>query len=145
MKGVVLDFSIQQNQGVISGDDGKRYPFFGSNWKLDRSPSQGTRVDFEVNSDGQAIDIYQDIDSRSPISSLTSNSKVDAGEAVLWFVCCMPIGFMRYGQTGKGWVWVLIAIASGGLGAIPAWIDYWMCFSAQQNRSINEWEFFPGK
>ncbi len=124
MKGTVLDFSIQENHGVISGDDGKRYSFSGSNWKLERSPSQGIRVDFEINEQNQAINIYQDLDSRSPISSLQTGSKVEVGEAILWFLCCIPIGFMRYGQTGKGWIWVLISIATGGIGAVPAWIDY---------------------
>ena len=50
---------------------------------------------------------------------------------------------MQWNQTIKGWAWVGICLITGGFGAIPAWIDYWMCFSAQQNRKLNEWEFFP--
>ena len=71
------------------------------------------------------------------------SDKVDVGEAILWFLCCTPIGFMRWGQTGKGWIWVLIAIASGGIGAVVALVDYWMSFAAQQNRALEPWEFFP--
>ncbi|WP_413350581.1 hypothetical protein [Acinetobacter zhairhuonensis] len=30
MKGTLADFNFQINEGVIQGDDGKRYSFFGS-------------------------------------------------------------------------------------------------------------------
>jgi hypothetical protein len=33
MKGQILDFSVQNNEGVISGADGARYTFTGSEWK----------------------------------------------------------------------------------------------------------------
>lgn len=76
----------------------------------------------------------------------SSNPKeVSLGYAVLWFLCCLPIGFMQWGQAAKGWVWVLIAIVTSGLGGIVAIVDYWMCFSAQQKRKLGEWEFFPRK
>jgi len=76
----------------------------------------------------------------------SSNPKeVSLGYAVLWFLCCVPIGFMQWGQAAKGWVWVLIAIVTGGIGGLVAIVDYWMCFSAQQKRKLGEWEFFPRK
>ena len=56
----------------------------------------------------------------------------------------MPIGFMQWGQTAKGWLWVFITICTCGYGGIVAIIDYWMCFIAQQNRPLKEWDFFPG-
>ena len=46
MRGTVLNFSIQTNQGFISGDDGKRYSFVGSDWNFSDAPIQGARVDF---------------------------------------------------------------------------------------------------
>ena len=76
----------------------------------------------------------------------SSNPKeVSLGYAILWFLCCVPIGFMQWGQAAKGWVWVLIAIVTSGVGGIVAIVDYWMCFSAQQKRRLGEWEFFPRK
>ena len=48
MKGQVLDVSIQSNSGVISGDDGKRYPFSGEDWRDAGMPTPGMRVDFDV-------------------------------------------------------------------------------------------------
>jgi len=57
MKGKVLDYSIQNSSGVISGDDGQRYNFSTSEWKSDKSPAVNQVVDFAI--DGQnATGIY---------------------------------------------------------------------------------------
>ena len=59
MKGTILHFSIQKNQGQISGNDGKRYQFSGSDWNLSDPPHQGTQVDFDVDGN-QAVSIFED-------------------------------------------------------------------------------------
>ena len=70
MKGTVLDFSIQSNEGIISGDDGTRYKFGGSQWKPSRMPSSNIRVDFEV-IQGKAEEVYLDVGSNSsPLSKI---------------------------------------------------------------------------
>lgn len=57
MKGKILDYSIQNSAGVISGDDGQRYNFSASEWKSDKSPMINQVVDFAA--DGQnATGIY---------------------------------------------------------------------------------------
>ena len=59
MKGKILHFSIPENQGVISGDDGNRYTFSGKEWKSEALPQPGRRVDFDTA--GQtATAIFQD-------------------------------------------------------------------------------------
>ena len=58
MKGQILDFSIQSNSGVISGDDQNRYHFTGASWRGQISPARGQKVDFTVDGTGQANDIY---------------------------------------------------------------------------------------
>lgn len=55
MQGKILDFSIQTNSGIISGDDQKRYPFAGSEWKEQQLPKRGMSVDFDVNEQEQAL------------------------------------------------------------------------------------------
>ena len=57
LQGRVLDFKVQSNSGIISGDDGRRYFFTGTEWQNASLPVQGTRVDFEVR-DGNAVSIY---------------------------------------------------------------------------------------
>ena len=57
VKGQILDFSVQENTGTISGEDGKRYHFAGAEWKGDRSPARGMTVDFDT--DGEhAKEVY---------------------------------------------------------------------------------------
>jgi hypothetical protein len=58
MKGTLLDFSIQTNEGIITGQDNNRYKFTGAEWKENVSPSRGQQVDFEVSESGQAVGIY---------------------------------------------------------------------------------------
>ncbi|MFW2125039.1 DUF805 domain-containing protein, partial [Acinetobacter ursingii] len=54
MKGIILDFSIQTNSGIISGEDQKRYSFIGSEWKESSPPQRGLKIDFDLDTTGQA-------------------------------------------------------------------------------------------
>ena len=58
MKGQILDFSIQAG-GLISSEDGKRYPFKNEEWKEQGIPTRGMKVDFYVDEDGQAVAVYK--------------------------------------------------------------------------------------
>jgi len=55
MKGYVLYFN--DTQGIISGENGKRYKFNISQWKEKINPKKGYQVDFEVKYD-EALEIY---------------------------------------------------------------------------------------
>lgn len=65
MKGTLLDYSAQQNSGLIAGDDGGRYTFIGAEWKGGQPPAIGQRVDFEV-SNGSASAVYPEIAATAP-------------------------------------------------------------------------------
>ncbi len=67
MKGTVLDFSIQTNSGLISGEDGQRYTFIGSEWKEQNAPLRGDKVDFATNEALEALAIYYDVYSAQTI------------------------------------------------------------------------------
>ena len=59
MKGRVLNYSVQENTGLISGDDGNRYTFEGGEWREQALPIQGSFVDFQVaQGTDHAISIY---------------------------------------------------------------------------------------
>lgn len=59
MKGRILDFSIQEARGVITGDDNKRYSFESHEWKEADFPVKGVEVDFDIDGDGCAIGVYR--------------------------------------------------------------------------------------
>ena len=58
MNGQVLDYSAQTNSGLITGDDGNRYNFVGTEWKDQAIPNRGMRVDFEAQG-SDAVAIYR--------------------------------------------------------------------------------------
>lgn len=49
MKGTILDYSVENDLGYISGDDGKGYTFSSNNWRDTKShPKKNLRVDFDI-------------------------------------------------------------------------------------------------
>ena len=52
MRGTILNYDVKQGEGIISGDDGKRYFFKGISFGSDGAwLRNGTAVDFEVQDD----------------------------------------------------------------------------------------------
>lgn len=49
MKGQILDYSVQDNAGIITTTEGPRYVFLGAEWKAKTVlPTRGMWVDFDV-------------------------------------------------------------------------------------------------
>ena len=63
MTGKILGFDTSVGTGTISGDDGKRYKFTKENWKENNIPIKESKVDFDINDGGEAVEIYQVRDS----------------------------------------------------------------------------------
>jgi TM2 domain-containing membrane protein YozV len=105
MKGHILDFSVQTNSGVISGEDGTRYTFAGSEWNGDTAPVRGMWVDFDVQ-DNNAIAVYRAIaGAGSGVSG--SKNKTAAGLLAI-FLGWLGIHKFYLGFTGPGLVFLLI-------------------------------------
>jgi TM2 domain-containing membrane protein YozV len=49
MRGRILDFYIQESNGVILSDDGSRYDFSTTQWKSNKAPAINQVVDFTIN------------------------------------------------------------------------------------------------
>lgn len=58
MRGQVLGYDYRTGLGEISGDDGRRYKFIGSEWRPETQPRAGQGVDFEAAGD-EACAIYK--------------------------------------------------------------------------------------
>jgi len=58
MNGKIL--SITQEGGLIKGEDSKRYPFEISEYKEEKEPTKGQIVDFEIDENGNAVEIYDE-------------------------------------------------------------------------------------
>ena len=94
MKGSILDFSIQTNTGIISGDDQKRYNFTGAEWRGQRPPARGDRVDFDVDNAGSAIQIFTALGHSNPVQNISNqldklsdqNKAEEQFNMIDWFV-----------------------------------------------------------
>lgn len=58
MRGTVLDFSVRENKGYISAEDGARFTFSGQDLRSDQAPAKGCNVDFIDAGDGKASEIF---------------------------------------------------------------------------------------
>ncbi|OAL78268.1 DUF805 domain-containing protein [Acinetobacter sp. SFA] len=131
MKGSILNFSIQNNTGVISGDDNQHYTFNGADWRAERPPSRGDRVDFIVNSAGEAADIYLALGNAIYLgekisSELGKYSNLDQAEenysSIDWFVKCLTnyANFSGRARRKEFWFFMLFCVI---LGIIAEVID----------------------
>jgi len=102
MKGQILDFSVQSNSGTISGADGKRYQFVGSEWKGTGVPIRGMTVDFDVEGN-LAKAIYTAIGG----TAAGSKNKLAAGLLAV-FLGGLGIHKFYLGFTGPGLVFLLV-------------------------------------
>jgi TM2 domain-containing membrane protein YozV len=98
MKGQILDFSVQQNEGVVSGADGLRYAFTGSEWKDEVQPSRGMWVDFDAQGTN-ATGIYQAL---GQASSIPRGNKSKAA-VTLWGVFLGGLGAHKFYMGSWGW------------------------------------------
>ncbi len=101
MKGQILDFSIQESVGYISGQDGKRYHFKASEWKGLQPPRRGLTVDFAVEGD-EAKAVYTPVG-----ATASSKNKVAAGLLAI-FLGGLGIHKFYLGFTGPGLVFLLV-------------------------------------
>jgi len=112
MKGQILDFSIQTNAGVISGEDGKRYEFTGADWRESTPPQRGMSIDFEAQKN-LAKNIYR-VPGASPG---TGKNKVAAGLLAI-FLGGWGIHKFYLGYNGPGLVFLLV----NTIGFAVTWI-----------------------
>ena len=106
MKGQILEFSIQSNSGVISGDDQNRYHFTGASWRGQISPARGQKVDFTVDGTGQANDIYV-LSSASAFTNQVGEKNRVVAAVLAFFLGGFGIHKFYLGQIGWGIVYLI--------------------------------------
>lgn len=150
MKGTILDYSIQSNMGVISGDDQIRYPFSGAEWKGDAPPNRGMRVDFDVDSMGNALQVYIELKSNNPLHNISKqldqisnlNQDEEQYSPIDWFVKCIKqyVTFDGRARRKEFWFFCLVSL---GLGIIVQIIDRIIGTAPLLNGLLNLALFLP--
>lgn len=113
MQGTILDYSVQENVGTITGNDGARYKFAGDQWRGDRPPARGMTVDFEGEA-GAANDVYIAV---GTAGGSGSKDKVAAGLLAI-FLGGLGIHKFYLGFTGAGLVFLL----TNTVGWLVSWM-----------------------
>ncbi|WP_180081757.1 MULTISPECIES: DUF805 domain-containing protein [unclassified Acinetobacter] len=118
MKGQILDFSIQTNTGIISGDDQNRYNFTGAEWRGQRPPTRGDRVDFDIDNAGSAIQIFTALGHSNPVQNISNqldklsdqNKAEEQFNMIDWFVKCLKnyATFTGRARRKEYWYFVLV-------------------------------------
>ena len=118
MKGQILDYSIQTNLGIITTDDQKRYEFTGAEWRGQNTPKRGDHVDFDINPEGKAVQVFTALSSSNPIYNLTEQldkiSNQDQAESqfnmIDWFVKCLKnyANFKGRARRKEFWFFTLV-------------------------------------
>ena len=106
MKGQILDYSIQTNSGVISGDDQNRYRFSGVQWRGQNAPFRGQKVDFEIDGAGQAIEIYALATTTAFPNQIGEKNRIIAA-ILAFFLGGFGVHKFYLGQIGWGVVYLL--------------------------------------
>ncbi len=113
MKGKILEYNIQNSEGVISGDDGKRYKFKSSNWKSDKSPDANQIVDFSIDGEN-ATDIYLD----KPVNNINLSKNKLIAALLAFFLGAFGFHKFYLGCTTAGLIMLIVSL----LGFILLWI-----------------------
>lgn len=102
MRGEVLEFDKWSGAGMISGDDGVRYPFMTADLQGTGTPAQGSKVDFALH-EGKASQIFI-LSGSAPIVESTNE---DLG---LWgyFAKCMRLYFDGRGRARRKEYWSFV-------------------------------------
>jgi TM2 domain-containing membrane protein YozV len=112
MKGQILDYSVNENKGTITVEDGRRFYFMGTEWKGTGVPMRGMRVDFEADGN-QASAVYQALGGATP----GSKNKVAAGVLAI-LLGGLGIHKFYLGFTGPGLVFLLV----NTVGLLVTWV-----------------------
>lgn len=121
MKGQILTYDPLKAEGIVSGEDGNRYPFTGSDWRATAAQLRsGAHVDFSP-SGGRASDVFLTPGLSPPPSPLTQpayassrredKSPVAAG---LFAIFLGGLGVHRFylGYTNQGIILLAATILS---------------------------------
>lgn len=113
MKGSILEFNTESRQGVVSGDDGKRYSLDVADWKGSALPNAGKRVDFSVNGE-KAEAVYADTK-----ASEVSSKKI-AAALFAFFLGAFGAHKFYLGYTKQGVIMLLVFMFGFILLGVPS-------------------------
>ena len=126
MRGQVLGVDTRTGDGIVTGEDGRRYSFKPDDWAARGEPAIGMEVDFETH-ENRALTIFP-VPGTSPPPVAATAPAIDLGDrnkyvaAILAFLLG-PLGIHRFylGRTGSGIAMLVLSCTVVGLLVSAPW------------------------
>ena len=118
MRGQVLGVDARTGDGVVAGDDGRRYSFRPADWAARGEPAVGMHVDFETQSN-RALSIFP-VPGTAPVAKPapgpgTSDRNKYVAALLAFFLGVFGIHRFYLGRTGSGAVMLVLTFTAVGL------------------------------
>lgn len=127
MRGQVLGVDTRTGDGIVTGEDGRRYNFKPLDWAARGEPSVGMEVDFETH-ESRALSIFPVPGTSPPPMVAPGRPEPDSGDrnryiAALVAFLIGPLGIHRFylGRTGSGIAMILLSCTLVGLLVTIPW------------------------
>jgi TM2 domain-containing membrane protein YozV len=127
MRGQVLGVDTRTGDGIVTGDDGRRYSFKPLDWAARGEPAVGMQVDFETH-ENRALSIFP-VPGAAPPPVAAAPARAPADDdrnkyiAALFALLIGPLGIHRFylGRTGSGIAMLLLSCTLIGLFVSVPW------------------------
>ena len=127
MRGQVLGVDTRTGDGIVTGEDGRRYSFKPLDWAARGEPAVGMEVDFETH-ESRALSIFPVPGTSPPPVVAAAPPEPDLGDrnryiAALLAFLTGPLGIHRFylGRTGSGIAMVILSCTIIGLFVTIPW------------------------
>src|SRR5688572_13930766 len=127
MRGQVLGVDTRTGDGIVTGEDGRRYSFKPLDWAARGEPAIGMEVDFETH-ESRALSIFP-VPGTSPPPAVAPSRPAPALDDRNKYIAALiafligPLGIHRFylGRTGSGIAMILLSCTIVGLLVTVPW------------------------
>ncbi|MBV8685149.1 MAG: TM2 domain-containing protein [Alphaproteobacteria bacterium] len=125
MRGQVLGVDLRTGDGMVAGDDGRRYAFKPTDWAHRGEPAVGMYVDFEIQ-ENRALSVFP-VPGTAPVPVVETQAAPhsDRNKYVAAVIALLfgPLGIHRFylGRIGSGIVMLLLSCTIVGLIVSAPW------------------------